>query len=144
MKNLHLHLHPRIESDHVMRAIPSRRCGMALNAGWFAKLVEGGAAKGMVDAVDVMNATMGDGEEGSGGWRTFWEQTMDVDDDESETSSLRSAGSALSKRPKAGSKLSLTATVNRPVNQAKVGTAKVGMSQNGRVLTWLDMVRTWP
>ena len=50
----------------------------------------------MVDAVDVMNATMGDGEEGSGGWRTFWEETMNVDDDESDTASVRSLGSVKS------------------------------------------------
>jgi hypothetical protein len=52
-----------------------------------------GATKGLVDAMDVMNASQGDGN-GSEGWRSFWEQTMDVGDDESDTASIKSAASS--------------------------------------------------
>jgi len=54
-------------------------------------VVEGGVVQGLVDVMDVMNATMGDGN-GSEGWRTFFEQTMEVEDDGSDTASVRSAG----------------------------------------------------
>ena len=57
-----------------------------------------GATKGLVDAMDVMNATMGDGS--GEGWRTFWEQTLEVDDDESDTASQRSARSGVDKPSK--------------------------------------------
>merc|ERR1712185_259178 len=56
-----------------------------------------GATKGLVDAMDVMNASQGDGN-GSEGWRSFWEQTMDVGDDESDTASMRSVGTTGSAR----------------------------------------------
>ena len=38
-------------------------------------VVANGTAKGLVDAMDVMDASQGDGK-GSDGWRSFWEQTM--------------------------------------------------------------------
>ena len=54
-------------------------------------VVEGGVVQGLVDVMDVMNATMGDGK-GSEGWRSFFEQTMEVEDDGTDTASVRSAG----------------------------------------------------
>ena len=57
-------------------------------------VVDGEAVKGLVDAMDVMNATMGDGS-GKDGWRTFWEQTMEFgDDNTSDTASQRSNSSS--------------------------------------------------
>jgi hypothetical protein len=59
-------------------------------------VVDDGSVRGLVDALDVVNDTMGD-ENGSEGWRTFWEESMNAIDDRSDTASLRSASS--SRRP---------------------------------------------
>jgi hypothetical protein len=48
--------------------------------------------------MDLMNATMGDGSS-SDGWRSFWEQTTGVDDDDSETGSVRSSHSSRHDQP---------------------------------------------
>ena len=59
-------------------------------------VVANGTAKGLVDAMDVMDASQGDGK-GSDGWRSFWEQTMAIGDDASDAASVKSletAGSA--------------------------------------------------
>ena len=52
-------------------------------------VVEGGLVLGLVDVMDVMAATMG--EEGSGrdGWRTLWDQALDLDE-ASESASVKS------------------------------------------------------
>jgi len=61
-------------------------------------VAEGASVVGLVDAVDLMTATMGDGSS-SDGWRSFWESTMAFEDDGSDTVSVRSASSYARDQP---------------------------------------------
>ena len=59
---------------------------------------ESGVAVGLVDVMDLMGATMGDGGS-SDGWRSFWEQTVEVDDNGSDSGSVKSSSSSRRDQP---------------------------------------------
>ena len=95
-------------------------------------VVANGTAKGLVDAMDVMDASQGDGK-GSDGWRSFWEQTMTIGDDASDAASVKSLETAKSALSSHASRLPIDRHSNAgkvPVKVPKLQLGALGLRRN--------------